>query len=146
MRMWVAVTMLVVGLTLGFAVTISPSWISLGLFSTSLVIAGAAGLAIAVMGRISRVRREFWHAVGPWLLAAGGTLWLAIHPIYIKGIDLVSLGFIMAVCGLIATALAAYFVSPWRGRGVVRSWLRPQEAYDPDKTTLMQQPPIDRQW
>ena len=144
--MWVAVTMLVIGLTLGFAVTISPSWISIGLLGTSLAIAGGSGLLIAVLGRMSRVRRERWQAVGPWLLAAGGTLWLAVHPIYIKGLDLVNLGFIMTVCGLIATALAAYFVSPWRGRGVVQSWLRPQESYDPDKTTLMQQPPADRHW
>lgn len=145
--MWVAVTMLVVGLTLGFAVTISPSWISLGLFSASLVVAGASGVTIAVMGRMSRVRRELWHAIGPWLLAAGGTLWLALHTPYIKGLDLVSLGFILALCGLIATALAAYFVSPWRGRGIVQSWLRPQQdAYDPDKTTLMQRPPVERHW
>lgn len=146
MRMWVAVTLLVVGLALGFAVTISPSWISIGLLASSLVIAGASGLLIAVLGRMSRARRERWQAVGPWLLAAGGTLWLALHPIYIRGLDLVNLGFIMAVCGLITTALAAYFVSPWRGRGVLRSWLRPQEPYDPDKTALMQQPPADRHW
>ncbi len=149
MRMSVAVAMLVVGLTLGFAVTASPSWISIGLLSTSLVIAGLAGLLIAVLGRISGARRERWQAIGPWLLAGGGILWLAVHPFYVRGLDLVSLGFIMAVCGLITTGVAAFLVSPWRGRGILRSWLSPQqsqEAYDPDNTTMLQQPPVDRGW
>lgn len=146
MRLWVAVTMLVIGLILGFAVTASPSWISVGLLGSSLVIAGLAGLLIAVLGRISRARREPWQAAGPWLLAAGCTLWLAVHPFYVTGIDLLNLGFVLALCGLLTTALAAYFVSPWRGRGVVRSWLRPQQPYDPDQTALMQRPPVERHW
>lgn len=148
MRMWVAVTLLVLGLSLGFAVTASPSWISIGMLGTSLFIGGAAGLTIAVLGRMSRARREIWQASGPWLLAAGLTLWLALHPIYVKDIDLLSLGFIMVVCGLVATVVAAYLVAPWRGqrRGAVRSWLRPPQPYDPDQTRVMQQPPAEKHW
>ncbi|MGB9377995.1 MAG: hypothetical protein WCB04_10840 [Mycobacteriales bacterium] len=148
MRMWVAVTLLVLGLSLGFAVTASPSWISIGMLGTSLFIGGAAGLTIAVLGRMSRARREIWQASGPWLLAAGLTLWLALHPIYVKDIDLLSLGFIMVVCGLVATVVAAYLVAPWRGqrRGAVRSWLRPPQSYDPDQTRVMQQPPAEKHW
>lgn len=146
MRMPVAVTMLVLGLALGFAVTASPDWISIGLLGSSLFIAGAGGLLIAVFGRMSRARREPWHAAGPWLLAAGGTLWLAVHPVYIKGIDLVNLGFVVALVGFVATALAAYFVSPWRGRGLLRSWITPQQPYDNDQTALLQRPPEDRRW
>lgn len=144
MRLPVAVTMLVVGLALGFAVTASPSWISIGLLGTSLVIAGAGGLLVAVLGRISRARRERWHAAGPWLLAVGGTLWLAVHPVYVEGIDLVNLGFIIAVSGLVSTALATYLVSPWRGRGVLKSWLTPVQPPDDDRTMMIRPPPEDR--
>ncbi len=146
MRMPIAVTMLVVGLTLGFAVTASPSWISIGLLGSSLVIGGLAGVLIAVFGRMSRARRERWHAAGPWLIAAGGILWLAVHPVYIKYLDLVSLGFVMALSGLVTTALAAYFVSPWRNRGVIRSWLTPPQPYDYDRTTAYEELPGDRRW
>lgn len=121
----VAVTMIVGGLVLGFAVTASPSWLSIGLLGSTLVLAGLAGLLIAALGRVSGARRERWHAAGPWLMLAGGALWLAIHPPYVKGVDLVSLGFIIAVTGLVVSALAAYLVSPWRRRGAVMSWLRP---------------------
>ena len=145
MRMPVAIALIAVGLALGFAVTASPSWLSIGLLGSSLVIGGLGGLLIAVLGRTSRARRERWHAAGPWLMVAGGTLWLAVHPVYVKGVDLVNLGFITAVCGLITTAVAAYLVSPWRGRGILASWLRPpRQEYDDDRTLLMQRPPDDR--
>jgi len=124
-RMPIAVGLIVVGLVLGFAVTGSPSWLSIGLLGTTLAVAGLAGLLIGALGRISRARRERWHAAGPWLMVAGGALWLAIHPPYVEGIDLVSLGFIVAVTGLVVSGLAAYLVSPWRGRGMLMSWLRP---------------------
>jgi hypothetical protein len=155
-----AVSMIVVGLVLGFAVTVSPSWLSIGLLGTSLLVGGLAGLLITVLGRTSRARRERWHAIGPWLLTAGGTLWLAIHEPYIKGLDLLSLGFITAMAGLVMTAVAAYLVSPWRGQGVLTSWLRPgqQQAYAPeqyeqqrsyqpysdDDRTIVMRPPEDR--
>lgn len=125
MRMPIAVSLIVAGLILGFAVTVSPSWLSIGLLGTALVLTGAAGLLIAVLGRVSGARREPWHAAGPWLMLAGGILWLAIHPPYVRGIDLVSLGFIVAFTGLVLSGLAAGLVSPWRGRGVLMSWLRP---------------------
>jgi len=141
-----AVTMLMAGLALGFAVTASPSWVSIGLLGSSLVVAGLGGLLVAVLGRISGARRERWHAAGPWLIAVGGILWLAVHPVYVKGVDLVNLGFIVAVSGVVSTGLAAYLVSPWHARGILRSWLQVQQPYDPDQTTLIQPPPDDRRW
>ena len=141
MRMPAAVAMIVTGLVLGFAVTISPRWLSIGMLGSALFVSGLAALGIAVLGRISRARRERWHAAGPLLMAAGGTLWLAVHAPYVKGIDLVSLGFIMAVCGLITTIVAAYLVSPWRGHRVLSSWLRPPVPPDePDHDRTMYLP------
>lgn len=120
-----AVSMIVVGLVLGFAVTISPSWLSIGMLGTALFIGGLAGLLITALGRASRARRERWHAAGPWLVTVGLIVWLAIHEPYIRGLDLLSLGFITALAGLVLTAVAAYLVSPWRGRGIIASWVRP---------------------
>lgn len=141
-----AVSMIIVGLVLGFAVTISPSWLSIGLLGTALLVGGLAGLLITVLGRVSRARRERWHAIGPWLMTAGGTVWLAIHEPYVRGIDLVSLGFITAVAGLVMTAVAAFLVSPWRGRGILASWLRPPAApYQPDRAEYGQQVPYQPQ-
>lgn len=128
MRMPMAVTLIVTGLVLGFAVTASPFWLSIGLLGTTLVVSGLAGLLIAALGRASHAGRERWHAAGPWLLLAGGTLWLAIHPPYVKGVDLVSVGFIIAITGAVISVVAACLVSPWRGRGVLRSWLAPGPA------------------
>lgn len=128
MRMPMAVSLIVAGLVLSFAVTVSPSWLSIGLLGTTLVVSGLTGLLIAGLGRASRAGRERWHAAGPWLMLAGGTLWLAIHPPYVKGVDLVSLGFIIAVTGAVISAVAAYLVCPWRGRGLLRSWLAPGPA------------------
>jgi hypothetical protein len=153
-----AVSMIVLGLVLGFAVTISPSWISIGLLGLSVLVGGLAGLLITVLGRTSHARRERWHAIGPWLLTAGGTVWLAIHEPYLKGLDLVSLGFITALAGLVVTGVAAYLVSPWHGRGVLASWLRPQQqpyeqqqygsrsyqSYQDDDRTIVMRPPEDR--
>jgi len=124
-RVPMAVSMIVAGLVLGFAVTASPSWLSIGMLGSTLVIAGAAGLLIGVLGRLSHARRQRWHAVGPWLMIAGGALWLALRLPYMTGLDPVSLGFILALTGLVVSCLAAYLVSPWRGSGVVGSWLRP---------------------
>lgn len=142
MRMPAAVAMIVLGLVLGFAVTVSPSWLSIGLLGSTLVVAGLAAMAIAVLGRVSRARRERWHAAGPCLLAAGGALWLAVHPPYVRGLDLLSLGFILAVTGVVLSCVACYLVSPWRGRDTVSSWLRPRAPLDDDQTTVFH-PPYD---
>ncbi len=163
-----AVSMIVVGLVLGFAVTISPSWLSIGMFGTALFVGGLAGLLITVLGRVTRARRERWHAIGPWLVAVGLIVWLAVHEPYIRGLDLVSLGFITAMAGLVMTGVAAYLVSPWRGRGVISAWIRPQhrpvdetqhygtpppsqyQPYQPyqqfpdDDRTIVMRPPDDR--
>ncbi|MDQ6874015.1 MAG: hypothetical protein M3042_02990 [Actinomycetota bacterium] len=141
MRMPAAVAMIVVGLILGFAVTASPSWLSIGLLGSMLVVAGLAALAIAVMGRVSGARRERWHAAGPCLIAAGGGLWLAVHPPYVRGLDLLSLGFILALTGAGLSCVAGYLVSPWRGRGALSSWLRPPAPFDDDPTTVFHRPP-----
>jgi len=140
MRMPAAVAMIVVGLVLGFAVTVSPSWLSIGLLGSTLVVAGLAALAIAVMGRVSGARRERWHAAGPILMAAGGGLWLAVHPPYVRGLDLLSLGFIFALTGVVLSCVAGYLVSPWRGRGTVSSWLRPPPPVDDDRTAIFHRP------
>ncbi len=132
-----AVAMIVTGLVLGFAVTASPSWLSIGLLGSCLVISGLAALLIAVLGRISRARRERWHGAGPVLMAMGGTLWLAVHPPYIKGLDLLNLGFIIAVTGFVTTLAAAYVVSPWRGRNLAASWLNPPPVPDAEQTRVL---------
>jgi len=119
MRMPAAVAMIVVGLVLGFAVTVSPSWLSIGLLGSTLVVAGLAALAIAVMGRVSGARRERWHAAGPILI---------------------SLGFIFALTGVVLSCVAGYLVSPWRGRGTVSSWLRPPPPVDDDRTAIFHRP------
>lgn len=143
MRIQTAIGMTVVGLVLGFAVTASPSWLSIGLLGGTLVIAGLAGLTLATMGRASHTRREAWHAIGPWLMAVGGALWLAIHPPYVRFIDLVSLGFIAALSGLVVTLFAGYLVSPWRGRGILASWLRPPAPRYYDDQTMQLRRPYD---
>ena len=132
-----AVSMIVVGLVLGFAVTASPSWLSIGLLGSCLVVAGLAGLLIAALGRVTRARRERWHGAGPVLMAAGGTLWLAVHPPYVRGIDLLSLGFIVAVTGLVVSLVAAYLVSPWRAGDVVSAWRQPPVVHDDDATRIL---------
>ncbi len=139
-----AVSMIVLGLVLGFAVTISPSWLSIGLLGTSVLVGGLAGLLINVLGRMSRSRRERWHAIGPWLLVAGGAVWLAIHEPYVRGLDLLSLGFITAMAGLVLTGVAAYLVSPWRGRGILASWLRPSAPQATDGEQPDHQPPYQQ--
>jgi len=144
-RLPMATILIVTGLVLGFAVTVSPSWLSLGSLGATLFVAGLTGVLIASLGRLSDARRERWHAAGPWLMVAGGTLWLALRPPYVRGVDLVSLGFILALTGLLVSALAAYLVAPWRGRGVLRSWLRPEPArstyrQDDDPTVLRPEP------
>lgn len=160
-----AISMIVVGLVLGFAVTISPSWLSIGMLGTSLFIGGLAGLLITVLGRMARARRERWHAIGPWLVAVGLIVWLAIHEPYVRGLDLLSLGFITAMAGLVMTAAAAYVVSPWRGRGIISAWIRPPhrpvdethyygqpapapeapyQGYQTDDRTVVMRPPEDR--
>lgn len=140
MRMPAAVAMIVLGLVLGFAVTVSPSWLSIGLLGSTLVVAGLAALAIAVLGRVSHARRERWHAAGPGLMAVGGGLWLAVHPPYVRGLDLLSLGFILAVTGVVLSCVACYLVSPWRGHDTVSSWLRPPATFDDDQTTVFHRP------
>jgi len=132
--------MIVLGLVLGFAVTISPSWLSIGMLGTSLFVGGLAGLLIIILGRVSHARRERWHAIGPWLIAVGLIVWLAIHEPYIKGLDLLSLGFITAMAGVVLTGAAAYLVSPWRGRGIIANWIRPPHR-PADETQYYGQPP-----